>query len=243
MPVSSAIRSVILFCLLTFLPFSQSWAGDTISLASNNHPLAIESLEEQLKPGSLIFHEGCCLAVKVYTQSPYTHVGILLPDNNGTWWVYDSASGDGVRRLTLNSYLQDSAPESVTFCHPINPLQASQQAKLKKELERLQGRPYGIRHFLTGSEADGLHCSEYVTRCLMTIDVLHANRPSRVSPASLLAGIQEAELYEHGSEVEIARILEPVPEPEGWCARWWAETKACTTACCRSWNRFILCRD
>lgn len=239
----SIFYSLLVTALVTPLAISPLQAGDSFSLQRDGREVAMEQLEGKLRPGSLIFHEGCCLAVKMYTQSPYTHVGILLPGKQGGWDVYDSASEDGTRRTNLDTYLQECAPESVTFCHPTSALSKQQQQNLRSELERQLGRPYSIRHYLTGSEADGMHCSEFVTRSLMAIDVLHANRPSRVSPASLLSGIEESEVYAAADVLVIEKILEPVPEPDSWYARMWADTKACTAACCRSWNRSILCRD
>lgn len=228
------------------------WSGMTDSawaeeakpavLAAYPHEVS-DRLQQELQPGSLIAHRGDCLAVRIYTQSSVTHVGLLLPCEQGGWLVYDSANGEGVRKTPLEEYLEGCLPDEVSFYHPVHPLTENQTVGLRTALEQHLGRPYSISHFVSGKSAEGLHCSEYVTRSLMAIDLLRAERPPRVSPASLLVGIEQGELYEQGSSVQIREDVIPAPPVGNWYQRMWSQTQTCSTDCYKKVSRMVLCCD
>ena len=202
---------------------------------------AASVLANEVQTGTLLFSKGDCLAVKVYTSSPYTHVaGVVVQD--GTPYVYDSQNGVGVRRLTLEEYLRAQRPERLHIHHPREPFSAEREALFVTGLEQELGRPYDVMHHLTGKRADGLHCSEYMTDALMGCRLLRAEKPSRVSPASLHAGIVNGHLYSSGRTIEIALPRAEVPEGDHWCEQLWIDTKVCTTRCCRKMQRWFLCR-
>ncbi|MDA0835865.1 MAG: YiiX/YebB-like N1pC/P60 family cysteine hydrolase [Planctomycetota bacterium] len=81
----------------------------------------IELLEREVVTGTLIFSQGDCLAVKAYTQSPYTHVGVVVRRNDSAI-IYDSTAGKGVRCQTLTNYLDDQNPAEIYVFHPRKPL-------------------------------------------------------------------------------------------------------------------------
>ena len=204
-------------------------------------PAASASLVGRVQTGTLLFNRGDCLAIKVYTNSPYTHVAAVVVQD-GRPMVYDSMQHAGVRCQTLEKYLASQRPDVIHVFQPRKPFSKQQANDFKKALEQELGRPYAIKHHLTGRRADGLHCSEYVTDALQASRLLHANRPSKVSPASLVEGITKADLYSVGRMVQIKYPVPPGPQGDNWCRQLWIDTKVCTSHCCTKMRRWFLCR-
>ena len=202
---------------------------------------AAAALVHEVQTGTLLFSKGDCLAIKVYTKSPYTHVAAVVVQD-GTPWVYDSQNGAGVRRLDLDEYLRAQRPERLHVHHPREPFSPEQTECFVAHLDEQLGRPYDVLHHVTGKRADGLHCSEYVTDALMACRIVRANRPSRVSPASLREGIVGSSLYTAGRTLEIQMPVAEVPEGDSWCEQLWIDTGVCTTRCCAKMQRWFLCR-
>jgi hypothetical protein len=195
----------------------------------------------QLLTGSLLCSAGDCLAVRIYTASPYTHVAIAVVQEDGPW-VYDSMNGVGVRKLPLADYLATQAPDCVRLLHPASALNARQARTLEQFLDSQLGRPYDVMHHLTGRRCEGLHCSEYVTDALMSIELIHAERPPKVSPATLIEGITTHAIYDSGALVHLQRTLPERPAPTSWCARLWRSTTDCCSHCCDRLSGWFLCR-
>lgn len=204
-------------------------------------PEAAAAIAPTLQTGSLIFSSGDCLAVRVFTASPYTHVGAVVVDAAGACVVYDSTNGVGVRRQPLAEYLASQAPVRIHVHHPVRPLTPAAASTFAAYLESQLGRPYAIQHHLTGERCEGLHCSEYVTDALVSVDVLRAKQPPRVSPASLREGITAHQLYTDGLTIQLAR---PEPQPQGGnaCEQMWLDTKGCCSECCRMLRGWLLCQ-
>lgn len=206
-------------------------------------PQVESELQTKLQDGSLIMHQGDCLAVKVFTASPYTHVGMAIHDEEAGWLIYDSANGSGVRKSTLSDYLNECAPNCISVLNPRQEYDAEQMEMIRLALEEQLGRPYGIKHHVTGSRAKGVHCAEYVTDTLMAVDLITAEKPPRVSPNSLRQGLLEADLYAESSEIMMVEdVIPPIPA-ETWCGRMWQDTKSCVSGCYTSCRRSIFCCD
>jgi hypothetical protein len=201
---------------------------------------AAAAVAPRVETGSLIFSRGDCLAVKVYTQSTYTHVAAVVV-KDGEAFVYDATGGVGVRKQTLHYYLASQTPNEVHLFKPQRPIDGERAAEFEKALEGQLGRPYAIQHHLTGERCEGLHCAEYVVDALMAINVLHAERPQRVSPASLREGILKHDLYGPEETVQIARIEPPVEQGSNACEQLWIDTKLCCASCCRKMRGWFLC--
>jgi len=200
---------------------------------------AAEDLSAQVRTGTLLFSEGDCLAVKVFTGSPYTHVaGVVVED--GEAWVYDSQNGVGVRKLRLAAYLAAVRPDEL---HVLQPAEGLPDANaFRKHLEQEIGRPYAVAHHLTGKRCDGVHCAEYMTDSLISAKLIKAKRPPRVSPASLRDGLLKHGLYEEGTVLTVA-AEEPKREPGStWCREAWLDTKDCCASCWGCMRRCVLCR-
>lgn len=212
-------------------------AGDVSSVAT----AAAADIADDLQTGSLLFTEGDCLAIRAYTASPYTHVAIVcLVD--GRPMVYDSMNGIGVRKLSLADYLATETPSEVHLFHPRRPLTTEQGTVLRDHLESQLGRPYAIHHHLTGRRSEGLHCSEYATDALMAVGLITAQRPSKVSPASLVAGITQADIYHSGETVELVAAELPPDVGTNRCHQLWIDTKRCTLQACDKLTGWFLCR-
>ncbi|TWT57768.1 hypothetical protein KOR42_11340 [Thalassoglobus neptunius] len=201
----------------------------------------IADIIDSCENGSLLFSQGDCLAVRCYTNSPYTHVGIVIEEGDQKI-AYDSMNGVGVRKMSLEDYLTTQAPDTVHAFHPIRKLNRSEVSELREHLESQLGRPYSVKHHITGKRNAGLHCSEYVTDALVSIDWLKVSNPPRVSPASLAEGIEHNSIYLVGPVYEVPAEIQPIPEPDGFCERMWVDMKLCTLQCCSKLSGWILCR-
>lgn len=201
----------------------------------------VEQLAPAVQTGTLLFSQGDCLAVKCFSASRFTHVGMVAQTPAGPM-VYDSMNGTGVRKTPLAEYVSLQTPCDLLAVHPAKPISEPQAGKLCEALEQQLGRPYGIRHHLTGSKCEGVHCSEYATECLIAAGLMTASNPARVSPGSLLQGVRQSGLYIDGAEFSLA--LAPVPEPVGetWCQWSWRCTKTGVLGSCVQMRRWFLCR-
>lgn len=198
---------------------------------------AAPCVAKEVQTGTLIVSRGDCLAVKVFTQSPYTHIAAVVI-RRGQPYVYDSANGVGVRCQTLTNYLCSQNPAEIHVFQPHEPLSPRQAELFEQHLDSQLGRPYAIKHHLTGNRAAGVHCAEYVTDALIACELLTAREPPRVSPASLVEGIVKSELYFAALTVKLAEpsAAEPAgqggqPAGQGWCSALWTDTKECTRSC------------
>lgn len=201
----------------------------------------VAAVQADLRTGDLIFSRGDCLAVRIFSNSPYTHVGAVVVEGDRVE-VFDSMNGVGVRRTALADYLTLQTPSDVHIVRLKSPLSAEQAAAFRGHLIRQLGRPYAIRHHVTGDRAEGLHCAEYMTDALMSARLLHASRPSRVSPGSLLQGLEEGGLCCRGMTLSL-REARPAPSPETtWCQRTWTGTVDCCRDCAVQMRRWVLCR-
>jgi hypothetical protein len=213
--------------------------------ADSNVPPAPDSvvmeLQQGLQTGSLIFSRGDCLAVKVFTLSPFTHVGGVVI-KGGQAIVYDSMNGVGVRKTPFAEYLRQQTPSTVHVVHPKKPFSDEKAAAYERHLESQLGRKYAVKHHVTGRRCEGLHCSEYMTDALMAAEAISAKQPAKVSPASLLEGVMEANLYTVGPSVELKIIDEPPPADRPWYQRYWNKTTQCCSKSATQMRRWILCR-
>ncbi|QDT48398.1 hypothetical protein Pan258_24400 [Symmachiella dynata] len=193
---------------------------------------------DALPTGTLIFSAGDCLAVRVYTQSRFTHVAAVVSDQ-GKMTVYDSDNGAGVRRQDLATYLKSQSPGEIHIVRPRCQFTKLQCRRFRAELEEQLGRPYSVKHHLTGNRAEGLHCAEYVMDALMAANVMTAKNPPRVSPASLHTGAHKKQTYVPELTVTVCEVT---PEKgDGWCSQTWLDTKRCTKRCYLKMRGWFCC--
>jgi hypothetical protein len=202
---------------------------------------AAERLAGEVGTGSLIVSRGDCLAVKIYSASLYTHVGAVVA-RDGEIYVYDAMQGCGVRKQLLRDYvvgLHDAAVHPFHLCQSLTDDEAE---RFEKHLEGQLGRPYAIKHHLTGNRAAGVHCSEYVTDALIAAGRLRAKQPSRVSPASLVEGVLTAGVHQQAATLQLTPPPAQRVESENWFVQLWFDTGHCTTFCCRKLCAWFCCK-
>jgi hypothetical protein len=201
---------------------------------------AASELRPKLQTGTLLVSQGDCLAVRVYTQSPFTHVAAVVL-RNGRPFVYDSTNGAGVRCQTLENYLQTQSPDELHVFQPARSLNADRQKIFEGWLDGQLGRPYAVSHHLSGERGDGVHCAEYISEALGKCGVISVKNPAKVSPASLVKGITIHNVYSQTETIHvIAPTLEPTP-PSTWYGHAWHSTKTCTVTCMSKFRRCVLC--
>lgn len=198
-------------------------------------------LLQSLQPGTLLFSQGDCLAVKVFSNSKFTHVGVVALDE-GEYRVFDAMNGVGVRKSQVIDYLHLQQPSQLQVWHPATPLTEEQSALLTASLRQHLGRKYAVSHHLTGKRATGIHCAEYATDCLAAANVLSADNPPRVSPGSLLAGIEDYQLYVHGDTYDLTPPPN-WPKSPTWYGQLWIDTKVCCRNSTSYFSRCVLCRS
>lgn len=235
----AVVNSLLLAALLAAPPTAD--ATTTATTADADLDEATEAVLRCARTGTLLFSRGDCLAVKFYTASPYTHVGIVVSED-GESYVYDSMNGPGVRRQTLAEYVRGSRPDRMQVMNPHRVFSPRRRVMLRERLDEELGRPYGVAHHVTGDRAAGLHCSEYVTDALVHCRLLTARNPAKVSPASLHEGIVETDLYAHVLTVELGEPPEDREVGTSWGHQLWIDTKICTRDFGRKMTRTLLCR-
>jgi len=201
---------------------------------------AAAAIAPELQTGSLIVSRGDCLAVKVYTVSPYTHVGAVVV-RRGEPFVYDSTGGAGVRCQTLANYLASQDDATIHLFHPREPFSEKRAAEFETYLDRQLGTPYAIAHHVTGNRASGVHCAEYITDAFIACHLLQAKQPARVSPASLVAGITKSDLYVHAATLSLVPVQPVAQSSDSWCGQLWLDTKSCTRGCYLKMRGWVCC--
>ncbi|MFK7779050.1 MAG: YiiX/YebB-like N1pC/P60 family cysteine hydrolase [Gimesia sp.] len=199
------------------------------------------SLSSRVQTGTLLFSKGDCLAVRIYTQSAYTHVAMIVI-RNGEPLVYDSMNGVGVRCLPLKKYLNTQRPATIHLFQPTTPFGAAMTSQYERYLDHKLGTPYAIRHHLTGSQANGVHCAEYAIDALSACHLMKVKHSSKVSPASLVTGIVNSNRYTPSITFALKRPPLIAEKPRGWCQQLWVDTKNCTSACCIKLRGWVLCQ-
>jgi hypothetical protein len=201
----------------------------------------LAEIKQGLQTGSLLFSRGDCLAVKVFSQSSYTHVAGVIACGDD-FVVYDSMNGVGIRKMGLSDYLRQQTPNTIHVVHPKDPFTMEKRDAYERHLESQLGRKYSVKHHLTGQRCDGLHCSEYMTDALMAAELISAQQPSRVSPGSLLEGVIKTKVYIHGNRLDLKSQLDSEPLDRRWYHRAWRETCTCCSKSVVQVRRWVLCR-
>lgn len=209
--------------------------------ALENAAVLATAVEPTLRTGSLLFTKGDCLAIKAVAGGPYTHVAAIVI-SQGVPVVYDSMNGVGVRKLSLEQYLATQAPDEIDLLQPRSEFSPQEALIFEAALQQRVGAPYSVLHYIPGRRANaGVHCSEYVTDALESIERINVERPPRVSPSSLHEGLVDGDLY--AADAGIRFPLEPIPVESGnWCEQMWLDTKNCCVTCCDKLSGWFLCR-
>ena len=200
-----------------------------------------DSLSSRVQTGTLLFSKGDCLAVRIYTQSSYTHVAMIVM-RNGEPLVYDSMNGIGARCLTLKNYLNPQRPATIHVLQPKTAFNPTMTEQYEHYLDQKLGTPYSTRHHLTGVRARGIHCAEYAIDALSACHLMKAQAPAKVSPASLVTGIVQADRYSPSITFALERPPLVAEKPRNWCHQLWVDTRNCTSACFSQLRGWVPCQ-
>jgi hypothetical protein len=211
-----------------------------VQTSNGSARFAADEIQAYAQTGTLIFSQGDCLAVRVFTKSPYTHVAAVVMED-GKPYVYDSMNGAGVRKQPLEDYCQKECPNTMHVYKPASSFNKRRRELFVEHLKSELGRPYGVKHHVTGNRAQGIHCAEYMMDALAACQLMQAAKPAKVSPDSLRQGIEQAGLYER---VMIMNLTKPVQKETGnnWCDQLWIDTKSCTGQWCGKLGRWFACK-
>jgi hypothetical protein len=200
-----------------------------------------DELASLVTTGTLICTRGDCLAVRVYTASSVTHVASVVVQKDGPW-VYESTNGVGVRKLSLADFLQTQTPNHFRVYRPHQKLTDTQSAAFEKYLEDQLGRPYSVKHHVTGNRCRGLHCAEYATEALSRTELITVENSVKVSPASLIEGVVQNGIYDELVDRDIVEPEPPADPDRNCCERLWDGTKSLCASATRKLSGWILCR-
>ena len=201
-----------------------------------------ESVAERLTAGTLLFSKGDCLYVTAFTGSEYTHVGVVVEDAAGARSVVDSMKGHGVRRSTVAGYLASMQDAEVLIYQPQAVLDETQRQTLDRYTASELGRPYGVSHYLTGQPAEGVHCSEFASSSLRAAGLVRVNRPSDLSPGSLLRGVSRAGRWQLAATLQLSMPEAIKPSDLSCCESFWWDTKKCCRDTGDWFSGLFLCR-
>lgn len=181
-----------------------------------------EAASIQIPDGALIFVDHGSRIVECYTDSPTTHVAVVMYED-GVPYVYE-AEPPKVRRYKLSDWFEQYGRENeasrrkaiITIFAPKVRLTADQLSAQKQFLDDQVGRRYSLRGYIRGIPGDGIHCSE------MSAGMLGYERPYSISPAGLRTAISD-------SHVQVGKQFYVEIKPEyqrSWCQRsadWWKD--------------------
>lgn len=202
----------------------------------------IQAVADAVQTGSVIASRGDCLAVRVYTNSPYTHVGTVVV-HDGHAVVYDSMIRIGVRCQPLDEYLESQRPCDIELFHPTENFTPDQAQCFEKYLDEQLGRPYAVRQYVTGQEVPGMHCAQYLTGALIASGHITSRNPARISPAGILHCLTRDDLYVAGDKAHLPPVPEPEPErATTWYGRAWQDTQSCSHSCWVQSSRWVLAK-
>ena len=110
--------------------------------------------------------------IQQQTGSNFTHVGIVLYDDEEQPWVYEASKPD-VHRYTWKEYDKRIRLEykqrpdlRIHLLPPSKPYTEKQLLAMKKYANRCLGVPFGVKSYLSGKPSNTMHCCEYVGNIL-----------------------------------------------------------------------------
>ncbi|WP_309380584.1 YiiX/YebB-like N1pC/P60 family cysteine hydrolase [Cerasicoccus frondis] len=126
--------------------------------------LTSSSETKTLQDGDLIFiavPSFLFRQVAAATSSWTSHVGLILHDEAGIPWVYESAI-PRARRVSLESFIARSENQRYAITRPTEPLNEAQRQTLKHAAASRLGRWYDLGFDYNGR---GQFCSKFVQEC------------------------------------------------------------------------------
>lgn len=149
-----------------------------------------------LDDGTLLFIKNGRGIVQRYTNSEYTHVGIIF-NEDGEPWVYE-ATPPRVRKVKLSTYYRemiewndkhrdddDETPAELWIYRPLVPYSEEQVRDMRTYLQSQMGRRYSIGSYLFNQVRKGCHCSELTSNTLNRTGLFQFRQTYGVSPGQV----------------------------------------------------------
>lgn len=129
--------------------------------------------------GSLIFLEHSNNIVENETESPITHVGIVI-DNN----IYE-ATKPRIRKVSIDEFKRKNRKFKIYIKNPEIPFTVTEVSILKDYLESQIRRKYSVWGYITGHEVKGMHCGELIANALSKTGRYTFKEPWNIVPKDL----------------------------------------------------------
>jgi len=197
----------------------------------------VEAGSIKIPDGALLFVDHGSRIVECYTDSPTTHVAVVMYED-GVPYVYE-AEPPKVRRYRLTEWFEQYGRQNegskrkaiITIFGSKSEDSSSELARKKEYLDDQVGRRYSLRGYIRRIPGDGIHCSE------MTAEMLGLSRPYAVSPYKLRSIVSETTHVQIGKQF----YVEIKPEHQrSWGTRtadWWKDRgRWCDWSCGESWR-------
>ena len=150
-------------------------------------------VKSEPQDGSLLFIENGNRIVQRNTDSPITHVGIILKEKDS--FVLYEAVPPKVRKINLQDYYKEidefnknrrsKRKVTIWIANAKEPLTDTQKKGAKEYLESQLDRSYSISSYINGFPGRGIHCGELVTETLDRIGIHYAETSCIVSPGDI----------------------------------------------------------
>lgn len=156
-------------------------------------PMPVLGYEE----GSLLVFKGSHRIVERWTNSPYTHVAVVLKNEKGLY-VYEATKPEGVRKMPLRAFLDMVQKEDgieLYVMNPKHPFTVEQTSIMLEYLKSQMGRKYSILGYIRGQNVEGIHCSELISNMLEKIGVEFDQHAGKIAPIDLIQHKGVLEIY------------------------------------------------
>ncbi len=167
--------------------------------------------------GTLVVLRDSNLIVKEYTQSSWTHIGILLRVN-GEFRVFEASPGT-VQKVSLGEFFRDATPSRFTgrragplvyFVPPKTRFSAKEVIAMREFAVRQIGRRYSVKGLLRDRPVEGMNCAQFVAATLQQTGRVRFVNTFSQTPSSVIR--HTGHLY---SDMLPVRLASASSEP-GW---------------------------
>lgn len=143
--------------------------------------------------GTLVVLRDSNVIVKEYTQSSWTHIGILFK-LDGEFRVFEASPGT-VRKVTMAEFFRAAAPSRFTgrrgnplvyFVPPKKPFSADEVIAMRDFAARQIGRRYSVKGILRDRPVEGMNCAQFVAATLQQTGRVRFINTFSQTPSSVL---------------------------------------------------------
>lgn len=167
--------------------------------------------------GTLVVLRDSNVIVKQYTQSSWTHIGLLLK-MDGEFHVFEASPG-AVRKMTMTEFSRVAAPSRFTgrragplvyFVPPRIPFSPNEIKSMREFAVQQIGRRYSIKGILRDRPVEGMNCAQFVAATLQQTGRVRFENTFSQTPSSVLGHTRL--LY---GDMFPVRLANPSPD-RGW---------------------------